>query len=344
MSAPSPAIQKQIDKANAIHAEVYGPASVIDALPGAEPVDKPAKAPEAAPIEAVEAITVEPIEGGDPSITEPMDSVITTDEDDESKFEHKYKVLQGKYNKEVPLLSNQVKDLNAEMNSMRTLMASLEAVNSQTELRPGEKLLKDEEIEDYGSDMIDVVKRAAREEFMPLITQLQTDNTRLKELLGGMSKSVTGDAREKLYDNMTKEVPNWEEINRSNGFLDWLDGTDTFSGTQRGSLLTQAFDKNDTARVMAFFKSYLNENAIVSTVAPVVPPAEPKVDLMSMAAPGTARTQTPQRAQAEKSVYTHAGIAAFYRDVQVGKFKGREEEQRAIEQDILIAPSEGRIR
>lgn len=364
MPAPSAAVKKQIDKANDLHKQLYGDkgeqpieqvssdetaTDIIDALPGGEAPEVTKPVTEV--VESVEeAAKLTDNEGGDPSPVEPMESTGTMELDDDSKFEHKYNVLQGKYNAEVPRLNSQIKDLTSELNSMRNLLASLESISTPVELNSkGKKLLKDEEIEDYGSDMIDVIKRAALEEVQPYIDQLSAENTRLRDALSGVSASVGHNARDMLYNALNTEVPNWKELNHDNGFLSWLEGSDAYSGARKGDLLTQAFENNDAARVIAFFKGYLNENAIVSqTKAPTTAAkqvTDPKIDLISMAAPGVSKgSSSVQSAQGDKRVYTHAEIAAFYRDVQTGKYKGRVEEQRAIERDILTAPAEGRIR
>ena len=256
--------------------------------------------------------------------------------DDEEKFEHKYNVLQGKYNKEM-------KVMRTELGDMRSLLATMRS--DPIEAKPGEKLLNDTEIEEYGSDMIDVVKRAAREEFMPLITQLQEENTRLTDILGNVSENVVIDARDNMLRTLDLEIPNWRELNTDSAFLAWLEGIDAFAGEQRKTLLTQASGESDTARVMAFFKGYLDENAVTVTAPQTTAPIEPKVDMMSMAAPGTVSTGAQiQSAHSDKRVYTQADIAAFYRSVQKGEFKGRDAEKAAIEQDIYTAGPEGRIR
>lgn len=336
MPAPA-AIQKQIDKANEIHAQVYGEKTsedldVINNLPGAEPAEPPAEPTE--------------LKGGDTiSPAAPAEAAGTTEDQDEDKFEHKYKVLQGKYNKEVPLLNEQVKDLQSELSSMRTLLASLENVGNPVETKPGTKLLKDEEVEDYGSDMIDVIKRAAREELMPTINRLEEENSQLRATLGGVSQSVAETSRDTLYRALNIEVPNWKEINQDSGFLEWLEGIDPYSGTRRGDMLTQAFDRNDAARTVAFFKGYLHEHELVTeTPTPSDPQRKPQIDLMSMAAPGTPRGGSAPAAHNDKRVYSQADISAFYRDVQKGVFRNRQAEKEAIERDILLAGQEGRIR
>lgn len=327
MPAPA-AIQKQINKADKLHEEIYGdkPEAVIADLPGAT------LAPEVAPDTPEVAPDV------------PVEDTLTLDEE-LKKSDARYKVLQGKYNKEVPQLHQQVGALNEELNNVRRLLASLQQADTEVEVKPSKKLLKDEEIEEYGEDMISVIRRAAREEFMPLIEKLEAENTQLKDMLGNVSTSVTDTARSSVYRYLDAELPNWKEINQDKGFLIWLDETDAFSGATRLALLKKAFEDNDATRVVKFFNSYLTENAAVVPEKVVETVTETKVDLMSMAAPGKPQSgPNTVRAQEDKPIYTHAGIQEFFRDVQTGKFKGREEERAAIELDILAAGSENRIR
>ena len=68
-----------------------------------------------------------------------------------------------------------------------------------------------------------------------------------------------------------------------------------------------------------------------------------KIPLETFAAPGRARS-VPQQLPPERPVYTQASIAQFSDDKRNGKFRGREAEMNAIEQDIYRAQHEGRIR
>lgn len=65
------------------------------------------------------------------------------------------------------------------------------------------------------------------------------------------------------------------------------------------------------------------------------------MDLASLAAPGRAHSAGGQ--PAEKPVYTAAEITKFYTDVAAGRWRGREQQQSAIDQDIMMAQREGRI-
>jgi hypothetical protein len=62
----------------------------------------------------------------------------------------------------------------------------------------------------------------------------------------------------------------------------------------------------------------------------------------TLAAPGAPRAAAP-RAPEGKRMWRQKEISAFYRDVQKGKFRGKDSEKHRIEQDIVAAGQDGRI-
>jgi hypothetical protein len=63
-----------------------------------------------------------------------------------------------------------------------------------------------------------------------------------------------------VYSILDQEIPNWKEINVSEGFLNGLNSVDVFSGAMKNVLLRQAFNSSDASRVLAFFNGYLAEH------------------------------------------------------------------------------------
>jgi hypothetical protein len=63
-----------------------------------------------------------------------------------------------------------------------------------------------------------------------------------------------------------------------------------------------------------------------------------------LAAPGRAKTAAPAGGPAEKPFFTTAQITQFYSAVNRGEYRGREDEQKQIENQIFAAQREGRIR
>ena len=207
------------------------------------------------------------------------------------------------------------------------------------------KYLTEQEVDDYGTEMIDVVKRAAQEALLPQIQKLERENTELKHQLGGVSQSVVQTARERMFSQLDAALPNWREVNRDPAFMEWLQQPDVYSGVQRHQMMMQHFERNDADRVRAFFDGYLRENAVVAPTAPAAPssPAQPKVDPNTLVAPGRPSEGSTPRAQPEKRQWTQAQIRQFYTDARNGRFRGKESEKLKIERDIIAATTEGRI-
>lgn len=210
-------------------------------------------------------------------------------------------------------------------------------------------LISPDQREEFGNELIDVAGRAAEERLSPKLKNLEETVGRLSSQIEQSATEKFAAARGALFQYMTDNLPNWEQMNVDDKFLNWLDLSDKFSGVKRADLLKAAYDANDSPRVLAFFKGYLSEEAAVAP-APSVPDTTmnpqtggEKVDLASLAAPGRAKSPASQTPQS-KPIYSRAQIAAFYVDVTAGRYRGKEDEKARIENDIFAAQQEGRVR
>jgi len=343
MAIPS-AARRASKKADKIHAESYGPKDkkaepVVEAK--AEPVVEETPAEETTATGEVDTAPVEV--AGETKPVEPVAEDTTVAISPKNDWEHKYKVLQGMYNAEVPRMTKDIRDLKAELEGLKK--APVQPVADVASA-----LISDKEKTEYGADLIDVMKRAAREEFLPEIQRLKEENSQLKNSVGDITETASESARTSVYTRLTDEIPNWQQINSDQKFITWLQDIDIYSGQTRNTMIQQAFERNDAQRVLAFFKGYLDEvsatvahSTAPAAVTPVAQPAK-KVPVDALVAPGTpGSTGGTTAAQANTQIWTQAQISAFYRDVQKGAFKGREAEKTKIERDIIAAVSEQRI-
>lgn len=333
------AAQKQASEAEELHRKLYPVESdSTDAETTAEPA-------------AATPPQEEPAADTPPQEEQPAAEKPASDEGD--TWEQRYKVLQGKYNAEVPRLQRQLNAANAAQDDLRGQVEELQKAllkPEKSEEQPkSSSLLKQEEIDDYGEDMIDVVKRAAREEFQPYIEQLEQRNAQLESLLGGMQQQTVANVRQQMLSDLDSdpEVRNWREINSDPQFLAWLENVDPYVGQPRMDLLRRAFEENRTAQVKAFFKGFLDENAALTPGREQASAATPQVNLETLVAPGTATGGDTARAQQEdgaKPTYTEQDIQKFYRDVQKGVYRDDPKTRERIERDIFAAQRENRIR
>lgn len=356
-------VQDQIDEADRIAAEIE--AEITGENPQLSVVEDEAPAPEeGAP---------EPVEKGlnfeaDPPISDEIDTTnIETPEPEpiaeletDENFEHKYKTLQGMYNSEKrnnAELVGRVQALEGMLANLQNIKGQqVEIVETPAETPDiGEKaasLLTPEEIEAYGPDMIDVVKRAATEAVAGEMATLRKENEQLKSVVGDTAQKQELSARERLYETLTGEVSNWRQVNSHPDFLDWLGQIDVYSGIPRRQMLNRAFEQNDANRVIQFFKGFLKENAALQpaaneevTLGDSAPaePVPPKVSLESLASPGLGASGGADNISETGRMWKESEIGKFYEDARKGMYKNRTDDYKATELEIQAALSGGRI-
>lgn len=351
-------VQQQVDAANRLIEQIKQGANP---QPGQPPIDPGAATPIASPTNQSLTIPLAPEDPNaapvvaPPTQTPPTLAVVENDAPPKPEdWEHKYKVLQGKYGAEVPRLTRQVTELLDRSSNLERVLAefsnhSAPAALPTSPAAPVASSITPEERAEWGNELIELIGRRAQETFNPLVQSLET---RIKSLEGGVSSvaaKVGKVDQDRIYTKLDTEVPGWQQINTSEEFLTWLNQFDSYSGIQRAKMLTQAFASNDGERVVSFFKGFLKEYA---TVTPTPQPSvtqngngTPVVDLRSLAAPGrpTPGVNPADGARPQKRVWTHAQIALFYNDCRKGVFKGRDEERAVLERDIISATAEGRV-
>jgi hypothetical protein len=343
------AVKKQAAAADALHKEVYGdqsgqpegdnqlpqePAEPQEKAEGADGTKEPV--PELAEVEQSAGTTV--VEDA-PDFVPPVEPVEPAPE--AIDYEHKYKTLQGMYTAEVPRLQTSLKEANEKIESLENILASINKPVEGT----ATPLVTGAEIEDYGEDLISVVKRAAREELSAELGTLKQDNLNLRKQLGENTASVGRTSRETLFDNLLSAVPNWQEVNTNDNFVAWLQNADAYSGQSRQLMLNEAFEKNDAPRVVAFFQGFLNEAQVVSPQPTPAAVEQPTVSLDTLVAPGPGMAGDSGRAPetSDTKIFTSAEVQGFYRDVNRGAYKSNPDEKARIEGMIIKAGREGRV-
>lgn len=343
MSALPKAVQKQVEEANRL-AEQLAKERQSPAPP--PPDGTPAPDPGAAP-----AAAAPPPPDGAPAPV-PADG-----------WEQKYRVLQGKYNAEVPRLQRQaneqataIEQLKAQLTATQGMLASIAqnrgaAPNGQSPAPAAPvKLVKDEEVKEFGEDLTDFIKRVAQEALLPALDQklkpVQQQVARATEQSEEDRRRAAQVAHEQLLTTLDREISWWREQNKDPAFFDWLGQPDPYSGVERGVLLKQAYESFDAPRIVALFTGYRNEHAVVTPPAPAAAPAgAPQRTLDDFVAPGSPKAgATGAQNGAGKRIWTQAEIKQFYTDAAAGKFRNNKQRRDEIERDIHAAAVEGRVR
>lgn len=239
---------------------------------------------------------------------------------DDDSWESRFKVIEGKYRNEVPRYAQEIRELKRQLQEIEKAKAA-EPVKVESRIKP-------EEVEEYGVEFIDLVKRAAEEKVQELMPRIDQFASKVETLEARVSETSAND----FEASLDSKEPKWREMNTDQNFLTWLAEIDPLSGSIRHDLLDAAVQRGDSDRAANFFKAYKG-SAEQSWAKP------PKDPLESQIAPTHSRADTPQTG---KKIWTTGEVAKFYADARNQKIS--DTEFKRIEQDIFAAQQEGRLR
>lgn len=312
-------VQEAEERSNALIANLVNqqvPQATPPAAPAPAPVPTP-PAPTPAPV-----ATPSPAPAPDSTTAPPASAPV------DQGLEHRYKVLQGKYNAEVPRLHA---DLDAERAARVSMENRVRLLEEQLNAIPKEarSLVRPEEVAEYGEGMVDMVRRAAREELAAANSTIEQLQRQLQELQTGVQTS----RRKSFLEVLAEAHPDWAVVNADEGFHQWLGETDPLSGRTRQELLDAATAAQDGARAAVFFTNF--KAARNSTAAA----ANQALQTQVVPNPGTSSTPV---APPVGRVITRAEVQSIYARIRSGQLKGQD--AVAAEAEIQQAMLEGRIR
>jgi hypothetical protein len=204
-------------------------------------------------------------------------------------FEHKYNVLQGKYNNEISAFKRRLDDQERTITNLNTLLVERSAAQAPGRAKEPDEIppqetpqapktstgfskMKKEEFEGYGDEMIAMVETVNK--MADVIQTLRDErDSHLKDRVAeGFNAFVTG---------LTALVPDWQEYNNDAGFLAWLAEKDTAWDEQtRQEKLNGHVAKGNAQAAAQFFKTY--KGTLGAHAKPTEqPPANPKADLVT---------------------------------------------------------------
>ncbi len=213
------AIQKQVDEADAIEQMLANP----EALPENTP----------------EAITEPKVE----AVVEP--DAKTPAADTQDQWQTKYQVLEGKYRAEVPRLTQDLRQTQATLAELEKTLATLtEKAKEAPAPKKEEALITAKDLDAFGEDLVDFVKRGAKEvvrdELSALIGRL-TAVERAVATVADLPKKV-GEVVEKqaitedeaFWRALAVQVPDWDVVDKDPRWIAHLDSKAKYvQGTHR---------------------------------------------------------------------------------------------------------------
>lgn len=263
----------------------------------------------------------------------------------EETFEQKYRTLQGMYNAEVPRLHAERRELSNRVQQLEQLISAMNAKPAQSQA-PAQKLITDQDVEDYG-DSIEVMRKVFREEMASKDAELNELKQLVRQVQGTvvpqvhqLSQNYAVSNEQRFWADLQTAVPDWQDINADKGFQAWLLEVDPLTGIPRQTYLDDAQRNLDARRVANFFSAWKGATGVPDARTPRETQAASELE--RQVAPGKSRSGGA-KLQGEPKTYTTDDIRQFFAEVQKGKYKGKEAERDRIERDIFAAQREGRI-
>lgn len=273
-------IQQQLEEAERIEQQLAAGAPANEDTPADPP---PAEPPAEPPVAAA------------PEPTPPAEPV--------DEWRQRYDTLRGKYDAETGRLHETLRQTTAQLTALQQQVTQLTQRPPEPPKAPEQPLVTGQDDEKFGSDLIDVMRRAAQEQLRPLMQRLESLESLAKSIGAKASRveqveqEVVQSRQERFYSELTSAVPNWEEVNKDQRWLQWLAEKDPILGKTRQAALDEASSVLDHPRVAAMFKLF------ISQVMPPTPPTQQaKTELARQVAPAKSSKTTVQPQGAK--VYT----------------------------------------
>lgn len=323
-------VQKQIDDVEALEKQLRGEEGESPKLEeneaklveGEEPAVEQQEEPKA---EQDDDKTSEPVKE-----TKAEKEPKKPDNKDELEYwKQKYRTLQGMYDKDVPVLHNEVRQLKLE------LEAAKKPVDEPKQSK--KSLVTDDDVQTFGEDLIEVQRKVAREvagEFEDKIQALREENENLRKMVNTTDSNFK---QSSFQSELNRLVPDFAEVDNDPAWIGWLDEYDPVLRGPRRRVAEQAFQSGDAAGVAHYVNMF--RETIKSVEAPK---NDNQKELERQIQPSkTAQAATPSSKAAK--TYSQPEIDRMFKKVTSLNSSGRLDEARKLEAEIDAAYMDGRV-
>lgn len=253
-------------------------------------------------------------------------------------WQQKYQSLKGHFDAEVPRLHQQNKELASQLQEMQKQIAELNKPKPQPDT--DDRLVTKQDEDSFGSDLVDLQRRVAREvmreHVAPLQGELSKRDARIEQLENMLTRTQ-GDVTSMTFEQqLERVVPDFSKINADPKWVAWLDAVDS-NGDSIRPRAEAAYNAGDIGKVAKYVEAFK------ATLAPVRKNESNQQELRQQVAPP--KTATPQSnvPQGER-VYTEAEANRLWDKVTKLYTQGKNDEGLSLENELSAAYSQGRIR
>lgn len=234
------AIQRQVDEAEALERQMYQPEQGTETEVTPEQ-QAPEGEPEAAATPEPQTETVPPVQQ-------------SRRDDDAQYWRARFDTVQGMISAQSAQFTEQLRAANERVQALTGELARLQ----QEQQKPQQA--NDNDAETFGEDLVSAIDRRAAEKAQQLVSkEMQPLLNYIKQLeakVGSVGEQVAATQQESFETRLARLVPDFEQINVDQGFLNWLGEVDPVYGVPRQAALDAAANQNSAERVAGIFNAY----------------------------------------------------------------------------------------
>lgn len=249
-----------------------------------------------------------------------------------AKISHRLKTLEGMWRSE----KTKRETAEAEVAELKEqLDAKAPPVTAEPEIKL-EDFFTEEDIEAYGRDYLLKQMKAQSKlvDLKPLedrLNKLHKEIEPLKKAAESSQQSAEELREEKFWEDLSREVPDWADIDQDQEFAAYLQQVHPESGLPRQTFFSDAYDKRDAKRVIAVMQGYKASKAAVQ---------KPNPDMHVHPESSGGSDLPPQ----DKPIFTTKEYLDFMKEYRKGRYNARPEWAKARLHELEAAYREGRVR
>lgn len=329
-------IQRQVEQAEELQRQITQPPAVESApAPAAAAANEPTQSATPAPAPA-------------PTAPAPQETQQAQTPAELAALEQKYRTLQGMWgstNARLQQATAQIADLTQKL---ADATAKLEKA-AQPATEPQQKLVTEKDAEQFGSDLIDMVRRTTREEFaerergyITKIGELTEKLNAQQQTLGTVAQSQAAANQQGFYATLDGGLPQWEQIQSTPECQQWLSSRVPGTPYTWNQALQDAAQAFDGPRALEVFDTFLKMHPQMDPRAKQPEAPKVKPELEKQIAPARTGSATAQQGTSKPTI-TAAEYSARMNEVMRLNKSRLYDRARELEQELNSALAEGRV-
>lgn len=251
---------------------------------------------------------------------------------DYDALQHKFSVLQGKYNAEIPRLSD-------ELNALKNRTVTPPSETPPGTPPPDGGATMEERIErlkqEYGPEFLEDIEYFLRPKIMKELEGV-------KQTVENVA-AVTSQAQDTQFlTRLSTIVPEWPVLVKDPAFVEFMNAEEGNSGVPRLENARKFQGQRNAEKLAKYYVDFKSTRKPSVTPAPGTPtPGKPTKE--ALVAPATTPTGQVPTGREEIPIMRASELDKFARDVNAGLYRGRDKEYAAMDAKITAAQAAGRI-